>query len=280
MRGLLTHDKARHVLTALGWMCLGGFLVWFFTPQPVATGHHFVQQQGVQPIMVEREPPKTAISTVQSKAEKDAIDRCVKEQNGRPVMFTRSGANCYIYFPSDQSFSIPDPPADNKAEAMKLVEMKSKRNAKTIAEINSQSLDFRPEFWKVAGIDPGKNPEFEEMIRLVTNDSINLTLKVKSRFERTRPHVVNPDVTPVIVVPWHSAYPSGHATQAALFAHIFACANPSAKEDLERLAISVGRNREIAGVHYPSDTDAGFQLGRMMFEALAKNPKFSCKLSK
>jgi membrane-associated phospholipid phosphatase len=64
-------------------------------------------------------------------------------------------------------------------------------------------------------------------------------------------------------VPGHASFPSGHSTQAHLMA---LCVNDvfntlpqqnTVLEDLWTLADRIARNREIAGLHYPSDSDAG-----------------------
>ena len=70
---------------------------------------------------------------------------------------------------------------------------------------------------------------------------------------------------PPIQVPGHSSFPSGHATQAHLIAE---CAKlvlstpvkAALSADLDALAGRIARNREIAGLHYRSDSTAGSNL--------------------
>lgn len=206
--------------------------------------------------------------------------KCSRENGGQPPPASRGGAGCYVFFPSDQTFEVQPPPEQDLADAQLVLAKKELRTPATVQDIRSQAVDPMPLFWKASGIDKAHNPRLAEMVRMALNDGENLTLKIKAEFERTRPHVVLPEIEPVVEVPWHSSYPSGHATQAVLAARILSCANPLAKHALNELAIQVGKNREVAGVHYPSDTKAGFLLGMQIFEELVKNPSFSCELDR
>jgi hypothetical protein len=162
---------------------------------------------------------------------------------------------------------LDEPPADEQ-EARQLVGMKSQRTPEKIAQINAEA--FAPErlFWLEAGLQKHDHQDLERFTRELLQESANAILMIKALYGRKRPHVVNAQVSPVIEVPWHSAYPSGHAAQAALLANIFSLANPDARSRLQALGLRVGRNREIAGVHYPSDTTAGRRLASCFWEAI------------
>jgi hypothetical protein len=88
---------------------------------------------------------------------------------------------------------------------------------------------------------------------------------VKHHHNRRRPSQVLPALFPPIPVPGHASYPSGHATQAWLMARCLKRAiDGSAYVDLgnavDVFAARVARNREIAGLHYRSDSVAGKRL--------------------
>ncbi|MBY0463862.1 MAG: phosphatase PAP2 family protein [Burkholderiales bacterium] len=268
-------SKRKVLLSAAAVVFLIPAGIWFFTPPGVYTAR---TAESAVPVVASAAPQSQAWKQMLNPIETDAVARCTAERGGKAPEFGQTGLGCYVYFPSNQHFEVPPPPKTNEGEAAALVEMKSRRTPAVLAAINDQAVDPMPSFWKASGIDPLKHPKFADTVRMALNDAANLTLKIKHSFNRARPHTVNPAVAPVIEVPWHSAYPSGHATNAALVAHILACANPSTKSAVGQLAEQVGRNREIAGVHYPSDTDAGFRLGKAIFDELKKNPKFSCTL--
>ncbi|HEY3968082.1 MAG TPA: hypothetical protein VGM05_26195, partial [Planctomycetaceae bacterium] len=85
---------------------------------------------------------------------------------------------------------------------------------------------------------------------------------------RPRPSQLSPSLMPPIDVPGHASYPSGHATESYLLAGVLAevmpqeastetTAGDSDSTPLRRLAERVARNREVLGLHYPSDSKAG-----------------------
>jgi membrane-associated phospholipid phosphatase len=94
----------------------------------------------------------------------------------------------------------------------------------------------------------------------------------KNKFQRPRPSQLSPNLMPPIEVPGHASYPSGHATEAYSIALILkavldkAAATtavvPSQPDPLIRLAQRIARNREILGLHYPSDSEAGKKIAQ------------------
>jgi prolyl oligopeptidase len=90
----------------------------------------------------------------------------------------------------------------------------------------------------------------------------------KHRFNRVRPWVLAPELTPPIPLPGHPAYPSGHSTQMYLMARVLAHLVPRSGARLETVADNVAVNRERAGLHYASDTEAGKFLAERIFEIL------------
>jgi hypothetical protein len=94
----------------------------------------------------------------------------------------------------------------------------------------------------------------------------------KFKYDRARPSRLSPRLMPPIDPPGHAAYPSGHATQARLIAlcleHVMPAAIvPAAAEQgpLRQMAARIARNREVLGLHYPSDSVAGKTLADRTF---------------
>ena len=81
----------------------------------------------------------------------------------------------------------------------------------------------------------------------------------KYKFDRIRPSRLCPWLMPPIEVPGHASYPSGHSTQSHLVALILSQVLPLAggSNPLPLLAKRIARNREVLGLHYPSDSKAG-----------------------
>ena len=94
----------------------------------------------------------------------------------------------------------------------------------------------------------------------------------KNKFQRPRPSQLSPNLLPPIEVPGHAAFPSGHATEAYSIAFVLNAVLdkvaetsdvvPSRAEPLLRLADRIARNREILGLHYRSDSEAGKYLAQ------------------
>ncbi len=89
----------------------------------------------------------------------------------------------------------------------------------------------------------------------------------KKRFARLRPSQLEPQLRPMIGVPQHASYPSGHALQYFLVAKALASVvqDQAIGNELFRIAQRVAENREWAGLHYPSDTEAGKQIAFAIF---------------
>ena len=69
------------------------------------------------------------------------------------------------------------------------------------------------------------------------------------------------------------SYPSGHSIRATLFAEVLASLLPQDRDALIARSQQVGWDREIAGVHFPSDIFAGRVLGHALANALLANPE-------
>lgn len=94
-----------------------------------------------------------------------------------------------------------------------------------------------------------------------------LAMHWKDHFNRVRPSRLSPSLMPPIDPPGHAAFPSGHATQAHLLALLLEQVMPPGIVPQNRehgplylMAERIGRNREVLGLHYPSDTKAGKAL--------------------
>jgi membrane-associated phospholipid phosphatase len=129
----------------------------------------------------------------------------------------------------------------------------------------------------------------------------------KGFYRRVRPGQLLPALMPPISVPGHSAFPSGHATQSWLISLCVQQALPgfvlqtgpspgpgtptpgslceTLTPGLTELAKRIARNREIAGLHYPTDTVGGQTLAAGLFGSILSNtatpplPKYAAVLA-
>ena len=79
-----------------------------------------------------------------------------------------------------------------------------------------------------------------------------------------RPSHVDPSITPLIPIPPHPSYPSGHSCITSSMAHTFTHFFPEHKELAMSYATQAGQSRILAGIHYQIDDSSGQELGRQV----------------
>ena len=121
-----------------------------------------------------------------------------------------------------------------------------------------------------------------ELLAAFLNATVLVEQRLKHSLACRRPVEFSPQIQPMIQTPGHSAFPSGHATEAFMAAFvIFALVHegrtyqPDARdkgsrdaifEQLMRHAERIAINRTVAGVHFPVDSAAGMILGWCLSE--------------
>lgn len=125
-------------------------------------------------------------------------------------------------------------------------------------------------FQRVFLFEPRSHPKTFEIARAAHQVGSLVIGYYKELFNRARPSQYEPRLVPLIAVPGHPAYPSGHSTQAHLVAYALAeiMYGKGMQEALERLAWRVAENRAWAGVHYRSDSVAGQKLAKDLLTLL------------
>lgn len=84
---------------------------------------------------------------------------------------------------------------------------------------------------------------------------------LKHHYQRMRPYHSHPVLVPVVVREASHSYPSGHATRGALYAALLAEMVPGQRHLILERGLRLGHDRALAGVHWPTDVDAGQKLG-------------------
>lgn len=159
--------------------------------------------------------------------------------------------------------------------------------AGVLDEALGQRDTFLPYFQGVLSFNATTHPYTTGMFRIAELVGLFVSMHYKAYFNRVRPSVLCPSLMPPVDVPGHAAFPSGHATQAYLTAFCLKDVLPeeavhSYKQGkavlapgglptgpLFRLAERIARNREVLGLHYPSDSRAGRTLAAKLTPMVA-----------
>jgi hypothetical protein len=194
-----------------------------------------------------------------------------------------------LMLPKDWETTIvlPDPPhnrsARTQAEIEYLAGLQGKRTPADEALILSEAdgNDWRfgeHRFVDLLGGD--KRPKTRDLVIAAVEDFSPVIFKMKKKYDRVRPSFLDPRLKPAMKVPDHPAYPSGHASQALFMAYLLAELDPPNCDVYLADAIAIAKRRELAGVHYPSDTAAGGLLARQMLDVLLAQKQFRGLLEK
>ncbi|MDH5721944.1 MAG: phosphatase PAP2 family protein [Alphaproteobacteria bacterium] len=187
----------------------------------------------------------------------------------------------------DSEEFIPEPfPANSSEETQGeldyLVELsKTARDTKTLNMIFEENDKFF--VWQSfadAGIlvEEDQNEAFEKVMETLNRELGFFILKYKKYYSRPRPSQLRPSLERAIDNPGHAAYPSGHATQSYAAGLILSKMDEENTDKYLDAARAIAHRREIAGVHYPSDSKAGQILAEKIVNKLLELQKFQTQL--
>lgn len=168
-------------------------------------------------------------------------------------------------------------------ELTQLLEKKKQRNSTNYKQIYNQAYtDFLTTYLDII-VKHNIDIDFIDIDQL-SQDFINIDIYIyilKKYHDRPRPTVLmkymndnnirDEELLPFIKLPTHPAYPSGHATQCKFLAEYLSNLDPKNKTKYHDICEHISSNRELAGLHYRSDTEAGYKLGKILYKALSKN---------
>jgi hypothetical protein len=157
--------------------------------------------------------------------------------------------------------------------------------ADALDEILSQADEFISYFMNLMTTRPTAYPATFRVLHIASLVALFVSMYYKGKYRRPRPSELCPALLPPIVVPGHASFPSGHSTQAHLMAlcmgDVFTnlAQHQAMLDDLGVLADRIARNREIAGLHYPSDSQAGVVLAGQIQPLLSTNSWYGSALA-
>jgi hypothetical protein len=180
-------------------------------------------------------------------------------------LFTVSGATIKGADKKDL-YSVPQPALIDDTAIAHVFAMADLR-ADRLAEIVDQIATVLPYFGQAVRMGRGHAPMTSQFLQAVQATAAKLTQQVKFHYSTPRPLDYAPALRPVIQTPDHSSYPSGHAAEShALAATLGLMTGQNAP--FEAIADRIAQNREVAGVHFKQDSDAGKALGMAIAQAI------------
>ena len=170
---------------------------------------------------------------------------------------------------------IPDSPA-GKTDLQGVLAAVSARTDASIkqAQDDDQRTVFR--FTDVMGpnFKTENLPLTTALFQHVYQDGNAATLAAKNFFKRTRPFVVDPEIKIIVVQAPDFSYPSNHSTFGNESGILLAEMVPENAVAIFARAAEYARNRVVAGVHFPSDVEAGRISASVIDNTLLHNPHF------
>jgi hypothetical protein len=155
------------------------------------------------------------------------------------------------------------------ASQMALVEAHADLREDRASEVLAQ-LGPPTAFWSsIVYLHPDRRRWTLELLDMALRLANFVEHRLKQAHASRRPIEHSPQIQPIILTPGHSAFPSGHGTEAFMIAYILwrlqttvaPAKNVLWLEELMRQAARVAINRTVAGVHFPVDSAAGQLLG-------------------
>ncbi len=183
-----------------------------------------------------------------------------------------------------QHFLAPPPQADSKEGRTDLdvvLRYQASRSTEDCRRAQSEmdvSLKafFGPPYGPLSATETEKWSPFFDKVR---DDTEYFVHKMKKIWRRPRPFTVDPKITPCFYMAPMTSYPSGHATHSRIFSKLLSELKPDLRPVFEARADRIAEDRVLAGVHFPSDIEAGKKLGDEIARRLLSNEDFRKELA-
>jgi acid phosphatase (class A) len=125
---------------------------------------------------------------------------------------------------------------------------------------------------------PGKLPKTEALFERVKKDIGETINTPKNLWKRRRPYQLDDQLSIGIKEPSYG-YPSGHSTRGTVYSMVLAEVFPEQKEAILAVGRTIGWDRVLIGMHFPTDIYAGRVLGQAIVRELLASPAFQHDLA-
>ena len=127
--------------------------------------------------------------------------------------------------------------------------------------------------------NPNDLPITAETLGQVWRDASHYMWRLKFKYARIRPYNIDPKIKPLQPAPW-AAFPSGHSFYSHLLAYVYSEMAPEFTDIFLNDARAIAHSREIIGVHFPSDSEAGRVFARQFADLLLASETFRPEFEK
>jgi acid phosphatase (class A) len=182
---------------------------------------------------------------------------------------------------------LPEPPAvGSPANNAELAELHGIEEARTPEQVAKAKADDQEEdmFVYKTVFGPGFTAEALPLTAAlgehVKNEQSVAGGQLKRYYQRPRPYQTDATLHPVCgLKSVHDSYPSGHALTGYLEAFTLVELAPEKRAEILSRADEYARNREVCGVHYPSDVEASREAAYVVFGYMLSTSKFQHDLA-
>ena len=189
-----------------------------------------------------------------------------------PPVEPRAGTWKTWVIASATEIRVPAPPdaAATAAELAELQRLASARNAATLERIRYWDAGSPAYRWNELAIETSARNNTTSvpgaraftLMSVAIDDALVAAWNAKYAYNRPRPADADSGVTAAVATPRSPSYPSEHAVVAGAASVVLAYIWPKDAERFAALAEQAAQSRVAAGVQYPSDVNAGLELGR------------------
>ena len=175
------------------------------------------------------------------------------------------------FIPSGQTYRLPAP-SINKEEIAQVLAQQQKLDAAGRQQIMHWNAGAPGYHWqhlmgKLWMNDPGNNGARANMLLSVgIYDATISAWDSKYIYNRPRPYVADKRIKALILNSPSPSYPCEHSVAAGVAVTIISHFYPNLADSVQHMAQRLMVSRVAAGVAFPSDTKAGFDLGKKIAE--------------
>lgn len=186
--------------------------------------------------------------------------------------------------PSYQAINVPPRPVIAQADIDQMLELAVTERPEALGEIVQQHQNFQVCWLQLLMITRNSHPNTFLLMKLAARVGELMMMYFKrmtvpDNLHAARPSQICPTLFPPVAVQGHSSYPAGHALIGTLTSQCLTDVVPQHTNALQLLADRAGRNRIIAGLHFPIDIQVGANLGVQLYNLIVKCPLYKTTLA-